>query len=61
MKRCSPETGKNSRLPSGIFLEYLGENPDREGLAGTPERVAKSYERLFGGYLQSPEESIDRF
>ena len=43
------------------ILEYLGENPEREGLAGTPARVAKSYERLFGGYLQNPEEILTVF
>ena len=36
------------------ILEYLGENPEREGLKDTPRRMIKSWDRLFGGYLQEP-------
>ena len=36
------------------LLVIIGENPNREGLNDTPERVAKSYEKLFGGYQQDP-------
>ena len=32
------------------ILLYIGENPDREGLISTPERVIKSYNELFSGY-----------
>ncbi len=33
----------------------LGENPDREGLVRTPERVAKAYQQLTRGYKEDPE------
>lgn len=32
-----------------MILEAVGEDPDREGLAGTPDRVARMYEELFSG------------
>jgi GTP cyclohydrolase IA len=32
------------------LIEELGENPDREGLKKTPERVAKAYQYLTSGY-----------
>lgn len=35
------------------LLIGIGENPDREGLAQTPARVAKSYAEIFGGIHQS--------
>ena len=38
------------------LLEYIGDDPTREGLKETPVRVIKSYETLFGGYKQKPEE-----
>lgn len=37
------------------LIEYIGDNPEREGLKETPARVIKSYEKLFGGYDQEPD------
>ena len=31
------------------IIKAIGENPKREGLLGTPERVAEMYAMLFGG------------
>jgi GTP cyclohydrolase I len=35
-------------------LEAIGENPEREGLARTPERVAQMYTELLEGYRTDP-------
>ena len=32
------------------ILSCIGEDPTREGLAGTPDRVQRMYEELFAGY-----------
>src|SRR5918992_5947054 len=40
---------KVAKLVRQLLIE-LGENPDREGLAGTPNRIADMYEEIFGGY-----------
>jgi len=37
------------------MLEYIGEDPEREGLVDTPKRVVKSWKHLFGGYDKKPE------
>ncbi len=42
------------------ILAYIGEDPDREGLLDTPERVVKSYGEFFGGYSEDPEEILAR-
>lgn len=36
------------------MLKTLGEDPDREGLVKTPERVAKAYQFLMHGYVTDP-------
>ena len=37
-----------------MILEGVGEDPDREGLQKTPERVAKMYEEIFAGLETDP-------
>jgi len=37
------------------LLVAIGEDPDREGLVRTPERVARMYQELLEGYRQDPE------
>ncbi len=36
------------------LLTAVGENPDRDGLQRTPERVARMYEELLSGYRTDP-------
>jgi GTP cyclohydrolase I len=43
------------------IVEALGEDPEREGLAGTPERVAKFYAEVFDGLHRDPGEVVDAF
>jgi GTP cyclohydrolase IA len=39
-----------------LILEGVGEDPGREGLLGTPKRVAKMYEEIFAGIGADPSE-----
>ena len=36
------------------FLAAIGEDPNREGLLGTPDRVARACEEIFGGMQEDP-------
>ena len=42
------------------LLRWTGDDPDREGLRATPDRVVRSYEEFFSGYDQDPEEILAR-
>ncbi len=36
------------------LIEWAGDDPDREGLTGTPERVVRAYSEFFAGYHEDP-------
>ena len=36
------------------LIEWAGDDPDREGLLGTPDRVARAYQEFFAGYNEDP-------
>ena len=42
------------------LLRWAGDDPTREGLVGTPDRVVRSYEEFFAGYTEDPTELLQR-
>ena len=40
------------------IIEWIGEDPEREGLKSTPKRVIKAYKEYFQGYDQDPKEYL---
>jgi len=42
------------------LIRWAGDDPDREGLSGTPGRVVRSYEEFFAGYDSDPVELLKR-
>ncbi len=63
--RESPGTsGRPSRAEAEAavrtLLRWTGDDPDREGLIGTPDRVVRAYEEFFSGYDQDPIEILNR-
>ena len=48
-----------SRLVRELLVE-IGEDPDREGLLKTPDRVARAFADLTKGYHQNPESVINK-
>jgi len=42
------------------LLRWAGDDPQREGLVGTPDRVVRSYEEFFAGYADDPVEILSR-
>lgn len=43
------------------LLSYVGENPDREGLIGTPDRIVRMWEEIFRGYNPEKKPKITTF
>jgi GTP cyclohydrolase I len=41
------------------ILVAIGEDPDREGLRGTPHRIAEMYDEIFAGLHQDPSELLE--
>lgn len=44
-----------------MLLEAIGEDPNREGLRDTPQRVADMYEEIFSGLHKKPQAELDVF
>ncbi len=58
------ENAKPSRLEAEAavrtLIRWAGDDPDREGLVDTPDRVVRSYEEFFSGYVADPKAILER-
>ncbi len=59
-QELSPEAHAALSASVSTMLESVGEDPMREGLLKTPERVARSLAFLTRGYRQDPEEMLKK-
>ena len=42
------------------LIRWAGDDPNREGLIGTPARVARAYEEWYAGYFEDPRDYLKR-
>jgi GTP cyclohydrolase I len=70
----SKRSREGSGVPSGVvrpsreeaeaavrtLIRWAGDDPDREGLRGTPGRVVRAYEEWFAGYKDHPRDYLKR-
>lgn len=56
----APGAFDHDRIAKAVreILIGIGEDPDRDGLRETPDRVARSYAELFRGLTQQPEDVL---
>ena len=67
-KQHRADRGKGDARPSRAaaeaavrtLIQWAGDDPDREGLLGTPDRVVRSYEEFFAGYDEDPVAVLER-
>jgi len=59
--------GKNQKISDEkaeeairTIIEWIGEDPEREGLKSTPKRVIKAFKEYFQGYKQDPAEYLKK-
>jgi GTP cyclohydrolase I len=57
MKKTPINKRKIEKLVRELIVQ-LGENPDREGLQGTPKRMADMYQEILAGYCMNSELEI---
>lgn len=58
-ERMQNEAGPEENIRR--IFEFIGEDPDREGLRETPSRVVRSWGKIFGGYKENVEEVFKIF
>jgi len=51
--------GDESKAAVRTLLAEIGEDPERAGLVGTPERVSRMYQELTAGYRTDPDALIN--
>ncbi len=68
-KPADPQSAKDQVVVAAIInplgaitriIRAIGDDPSREGLVETPQRVVRSWEKLFGGYKTDPKEILSR-
>ena len=42
------------------IIQWIGEDPKREGLASTPKRVIKAFKEYFKGYKENPNQYLSK-
>jgi GTP cyclohydrolase I len=66
--KAAPDGARTAARPSRktaeeavrTLIQWAGDDPDREGLVGTPGRVVRAYEEWFAGYFEDPREYLKR-
>lgn len=57
------ETARDESAPTSNvrrILQYIGEDPNRDGLKETPHRVVKALKEMTGGYKEKPEDILSK-
>ena len=53
-------SGENAEEAIKTIIQWIGEDPTREGLKSTPKRVLKAFKEYFSGYTQDPKKFLSK-
>ena len=56
-KKVSEEEAEQAFIK---IIEYIGEDPSREGLKSTPKRLVKAFREYFKGYSEDPKKILEK-
>ena len=59
-RNISKVSDKEAEAAIKTILEWIGEDPKREGLIETPRRVVKAFKEYFKGYTQDPSSELKK-
>ena len=59
-RKEQPPTQAEAENAVRTLIRWVGDDPDREGLRGTPKRVARAYKEWFAGYDEDPSDYLQR-
>jgi GTP cyclohydrolase I len=59
-KKGQPPSQSEAENAVRTLIRWVGDDPDREGLRGTPKRVARAYKEWFAGYDEDPSDYLQR-
>lgn len=60
-KKDSEITKEQAEDAIRLLIRYIGENPERNGLVGTPDRITRMWREIFRGYDLSQKPKITTF
>lgn len=56
-----PTNAEDIKCAIKTILDYIGENPEREGLLDTPDRIIRMWREIFRGYDEAQRPKITTF
>lgn len=59
-KKTARPSREEAEAAVRTLIAWTGDNPDREGLLETPNRVVRAYEEFFAGYQEDPDEVLGK-
>jgi GTP cyclohydrolase I len=58
--RAERPSREQAEAAARTLIAWIGDDPNREGLLDTPERLVRAYQEFFSGYHVRPEDVLDR-
>ncbi len=60
IKQTNKPTKEQAQEAVRTLIAWAGDNPEREGVTDTPQRVTKAYREIFSGYDENPSEILSK-